>query len=127
MPRNLLLKTALLTGPSAALVLATTLCTPVHAASTPVAKNPFIIDFHSCKKPVYPEADLRAKHEGVVTLGFKLDEHGTVTDSKVVKSSGFAGLDEEARSAIAKCRFNAAEPGAKPEEWTLVKYDWSLK
>jgi len=36
------------------------------------------LDFHSCAKPEYPRADVQAGHQGVVKLGFLVDESGRV-------------------------------------------------
>lgn len=126
MSRNLLSMNVLLAGLTATL-MAATLAVPAHAASEPAAKEKRLIDFDSCAKPEYPKADLQAKHEGTVTLEFKLDPKGAVTDSKIVKSSGFSGLDEEARTAIAKCHFSAIKAGVTSEESAPVKYVWKLK
>lgn len=87
-----------------------------------------VLDFASCAKPEYPQADLQAKHEGTVDLHFLVNPDGSVGDSKVLKSSGFTGLDEAARTALAKCRFQPAAARGKPvKEWTKVMYVWSLK
>jgi protein TonB len=86
------------------------------------------LDFRSCAKPQYPRADVQASHEGTVKLGFLVDENGKVKDSKVIKSSGFATLDEAARSALAQCSFQPAVKKGKPvQEWTKVQYAWELK
>jgi protein TonB len=86
-----------------------------------------VMKFSSCTKPQYPHADIQAGHQGTVTLAFLVDETGRVKDSKVVKSSGFASLDEAAHTALAKCSFQAARKDGKPvQEWTNVQYVWSL-
>lgn len=123
--RNLLSMNALFAGLSAT-VIAATLATPAHATNKPV-KERRVIDFTSCAKPQYPAADVHAEHTGTVTLLFKLDQKGAVTESKVEKSSGFPSLDEEARSAIAKCQFSPAKAGVKYDTWTPVQYVWMLK
>lgn len=85
-------------------------------------------DFDSCTKPQYPHADVQAGHQGTVSLGFLVDETGQVKDSKVVDSSGFATLDEAAREAIAKCRFQPALENGKPvQKWAKVQYMWTLR
>jgi len=85
------------------------------------------IDFASCAKPVYPQADVQAGHQGTVTLGFLVDENGGVTDSKVTGSSGFMGLDIAAQTALAKCSFHPALENGKPvQKWAYVKYVWTL-
>ncbi|MGF6272779.1 bla regulator protein BlaR1 [Massilia sp. UYP11] len=87
-----------------------------------------LADFHSCAKPEYPEADHKARHEGTVELGFLVGLDGKVKENKVQKSSGHAGLDEAARSALVKCSFKPALANGKPvQAWTKVSYIWQLK
>ena len=86
-----------------------------------------IAEFSSCAKPTYPAADLGAKHEGTVDLSFLVGADGKVKENKVEKSSGHAGLDEAARSALVKCSFKPALAGGKPvQAWTKVSYVWQL-
>ncbi|MCP3104482.1 TonB-dependent siderophore myxochelin receptor MxcH [Myxococcus sp. K15C18031901] len=55
----------------------------------------------------YPEAEHSAGREGEVLLRLTLDEHGTVTDSEVVRSAGPA-FDEALRTASRSFRFEPA-------------------
>jgi protein TonB len=104
-----------------------------QAASSPPANDSAVtaratLEFRSCAKPQYPKADLEGHHEGAVTLGFLVDENGRVMVSKVMESSGFATLDEAARSALATCGFLPALDNGKPvQQWTSVKYVWTLR
>jgi len=83
--------------------------------------------FKSCAKPQYPQTDLQARHEGTVTVGFLVDATGRVQESKVAESSGFAGLDEAARTSLANCSFQPALEHGKPvQQWTIVRYVWTL-
>jgi len=85
------------------------------------------IDFASCAKPVYPQADMQAGRQGTVTLGFLVDENGHVKDSKVTQSTGFRGLDMGAQIALGKCSFQPARENGKPVEgWAQVQYVWTL-
>jgi D-alanyl-D-alanine endopeptidase (penicillin-binding protein 7) len=87
-----------------------------------------VLDFKSCEKPHYPQADVAAGHEGTVTLGFNVDESGNVTASSVTRSSGYAGMDEAARSAIGKCSFRPALKDGKPvAARAKIQYVWTLK
>jgi D-alanyl-D-alanine endopeptidase (penicillin-binding protein 7) len=89
--------------------------------------RPAIADFSSCRKPMYPQADITAGHEGTVTLSFLVDTDGTVADSKVLYSTGFAGLDMAAQQAIHKCRFlPALRHGRSVRAWTAIQYIWTL-
>jgi D-alanyl-D-alanine endopeptidase (penicillin-binding protein 7) len=102
---------------------------PVAApmADSVVPDTRAIADFRSCAKPHYPAEDLAAKHQGTVSLGFLIGQDGMVHDSAVRKSSGYASLDDAARSAIARCKFSPALAGGKPvETWADVQYVWTL-
>lgn len=86
------------------------------------------LDFASCAKPTYPHADVQARHQGTVKLGFLVDATGRVKESKVTSSSGFATLDEAARTALETCSFHPAQANGKPvEQWTTVQYVWTLQ
>jgi D-alanyl-D-alanine endopeptidase (penicillin-binding protein 7) len=98
------------------------------AAHTKSVRQQAVVDFNSCRKPEYPRADLDAGHQGTTTLGFMLDEHGTVLDAFVRKSSGHAGLDEAARGALALCSFRPAlEDGMPVRTMVPVQYVWTLE
>lgn len=86
-----------------------------------------IAEFSSCARPKYPAADLGARHEGTVDLRFLVGADGKVKEDSIEKSSGHAGLDEAARSALVKCSFKPAQAGGKPvQAWTKVSYVWQL-
>ena len=87
-----------------------------------------MMDFSSCRKPQYPHADLAAGHEGTVTLAFRVDAAGLVTESKVLRSSGFSTMDEAARTSLQLCRFIPALQQGRPVPATVpVQYVWTLK
>ncbi len=99
------------------LALLSTLTACAHAGSHDSTQRP-VVDFSSCAKPAWPQADLKAGRTGTVTLNFTVDENGAVKDSAIIKSSGHPALDEAARSGIAKCRFKNG-PGN-----TNLQYVW---
>ena len=87
-----------------------------------------VVDFNSCTKPRYPQAELAAGHEGTVRLAFLVSREGAVQQATVSKSSGYAALDEAARGAIARCSFKPAAVDGKPvAKLTFVQYVWTLK
>ena len=87
-----------------------------------------VLDFKTCRKPHYPRADLAAGHQGTVTLAFMVDERGQVADSSIAKSSGYAAMDEAARSALALCSFHPALEDGKPvRQVAHVQYVWTLQ
>jgi D-alanyl-D-alanine endopeptidase (penicillin-binding protein 7) len=89
--------------------------------------RPAIADFTSCRKPMYPQADIAAVHEGTVTVNFLIDTDGTVADARVLRSSGFRGLDMAAQTALRQCRFSPAiRHGQAVRSWTPVQYVWTL-
>jgi bla regulator protein BlaR1 len=87
-----------------------------------------VVDFSSCSKPHYPQADLDAGHVGTATLKFRIDARGGVMEAAVAGSSGHAGLDEAARAALAKCSFSPAraQDGRPVPSWVHVQYVWTL-
>jgi D-alanyl-D-alanine endopeptidase (penicillin-binding protein 7) len=87
-----------------------------------------IVDFKSCAKPEWPQGALQAGHTGTVTLAFRIDANGKVTDSKVKNSSGHADLDQAAREGIQKCTFIPGSKGGKlVPTWTQMQYVWTLQ
>ncbi len=102
-------------------------CLALSASAHAAADQAAVADFNSCARPHYPDADVKAGHQGTVTLGFLVAADGSVKQSKVDKSSGFATMDEAARSALEKCRFKPAVKGGQiVEAWTKVQYVWTL-
>jgi bla regulator protein blaR1 len=88
--------------------------------------TPPLANFQSCAKPEWPQSDFTAGHNGTVTLSFLISAEGKPIDSKVVKSSGYPGLDEAARVGINKCSFKPAMQNGKPvEAWMKMQYVWT--
>jgi D-alanyl-D-alanine endopeptidase (penicillin-binding protein 7) len=119
--------------PALGLVLAC--AASAHALATrdgPVARTAgltrsAVADFSTCRKPHYPQADIAASHEGTVTLNFRVDASGFVTDSTILRSSGYASMDEAARGALLRCRFAPALRNGQPvPTWQPVQYVWTL-
>ena len=107
-------------------------CLSVYANAAPdptkAEKTHAVADFKSCAKPVWPAESLKNENQGTVTLSFLVGVDGKVKDSAIKKSSGFAPLDEAARSGIAKCSFKPATVAGQPvEDWMMMQYRWTLK
>lgn len=102
-----------------------------HAVAGDSAVRPTqkaVADFSTCAKPKWPPASLAAIEPGTVTLAFRVDAGGNITESKVRKSSGHPALDEAAREGIAKCHFKPARKDGKPvASWMGMQYVWMLK
>lgn len=93
----------------------------------PAPEQRAIVDFRSCHKPLWPQADLQAEHTGTVTLKFRVDADGKVRESGVVRSSGHPGLDQAARIGIEKCSFIPARTRGQPvAAWAQMQYVWVL-
>jgi D-alanyl-D-alanine endopeptidase (penicillin-binding protein 7) len=87
-----------------------------------------LADFRSCTKPEWSTPDLLAQHQGTVTLQFLVSQDGTAVQSRVLKSSGYRGLDDAARTGIAKCHFKPATHDGQPvQEWMRMQYVWTLE
>lgn len=63
--------------------------------------------------PEYPRLAKRRGYEGVVTLEVLISQEGRVLEVRLLKSSGYSMLDEEARRAVKTYRFH---PGRKDGE-----------
>lgn len=102
--------------------------TPEPATPEAVKKTPATVRFTTCAKPVWPKEALRKEQTGTVTLSFLIDADGNVSDSKLVKSSGYELLDNAALEGIRKCRFNPALVDGKPVAvWQQMQYVWTLE
>jgi len=87
-----------------------------------------IVDFSTCAKPEWSQADLQAEHTGTVHLRFLIAADGRVTRSQVLKSSGYPGLDQAARVGIEKCRFKPGTSNGKlVASWVRMQYVWVLQ
>lgn len=87
-----------------------------------------VVDFSTCAKPEWPKSSLRNEETGTVQLSFLISADGRVTESKVVKSSGFRDLDRAAVAGITKCRFKPATVDGVPQEgWQQMQYVWTLE
>ncbi|ATQ76859.1 hypothetical protein CR152_21785 [Massilia violaceinigra] len=81
----------------------------------------------SCAKPVFPEASLRSRQEGTVTLSFLIGTDGAVKGAKIVKSSGFHLLDMAAHDGIRRCVFSPSiVDGKAVDAWMQMQYVWTL-
>jgi len=62
------------------------------------------------KPPPYPEIAREREWEGIVNLSIQINRSGIVTKVEILKSSGFAILDEAASNAAKNWRFNNTDP-----------------
>jgi protein TonB len=64
-------------------------------------------------EPEYSEEARKAHFQGTVLLQIVIDEHGTPTNFKIIRTLGL-GLDEKAVEAVAKWRFRPGMKNGKP-------------
>jgi TonB family protein len=80
-----------------------------------------------CAPPVYPPEAVQARMTGVSMMAFLVGSDGTVRESRLLKSSGYAILDRTAEAALRLCRFKPAlKNGHTVAAWQPVQYAWSL-
>ena len=90
--------------------------------SSPGATGAFIQSFVPARPifgthtiPPYPPLATRLGHEGNVTLHVAIDPNGIVTNAQIIRSSGFAELDEAAADWVcAHWRYRPAERNGAP-------------
>jgi protein TonB len=64
--------------------------------------------------PSYPELARKAGHAGVVILRVSVSERGRVSALHIVKSSGYALLDDRARTTVLRWTFKPARRDGRP-------------
>ena len=97
-----------------------------RTASAPAQPQQQVPDQH-CAPPVYPQEALQARMSGVSMMAFLVGSDGTVRESRLLKSSGHAILDQAAEAALRLCRFKPAlKNGHTVAAWQPVQYAWSL-
>lgn len=80
-----------------------------------------------CAPPVYPQEALQARMSGVSMMAFLVGSDGAVREARLLKSSGYAILDQAAEAALRLCRFKPAlKNGHTVAAWQPVQYAWSL-
>ncbi|MBC7404769.1 MAG: energy transducer TonB [Cytophaga sp.] len=85
------------------------------------------LDKNSCGKFEYPKAALINEETGIVSLSLLVATDGTVTDSKLDKSSGSKTLDKAAVKIYSACKYSPATKDGKSEQaWTKIEHVWSL-
>ena len=81
----------------------------------------------ACKPPEYPAASIQNREEGVTEVSLLIATDGHVKQTKLIKSSGYKVLDDNARAALALCHFTpASEDGFPVESWGKMAYTWSV-
>lgn len=94
-----------------------------------VIKPPFINFSKAECRPAYPIAALREEQTGTVRLSVLVEIDGTISEVKILSSSGFPLLDNAVRDRML-AKICKGEPGAvdgQPQKATIkVQYVWKL-
>lgn len=75
----------------------------------------------------YPQVSRANEDQGTTTALFYVSATGSVTETKLEKSSGFRDLDKAARRGLSKCKFTpGTKDGVPTATWTRINYIWAL-
>ena len=86
------------------------------------------LDLNTCQKPSYPAEAAKKGEAGTTELAFLVARDGRITQSKVLKSSGSAQLDQAALTQLATCKVQAGSKNGKPvQSWLKLAYEWKLE
>ncbi|WP_426578323.1 energy transducer TonB [Xenorhabdus stockiae] len=67
----------------------------------------------------YPRKAKRMKQEGTVTVNFILQDDGSITAAKIIQSSGYSAMDNEALKALSLAKSIGPKPTTLPADITL--------
>jgi protein TonB len=97
------------------------------AEEAPVTPPRFDADYLNNPAPVYPNMSRRLREIGVVQLRVRVNAAGEPLDIQLFKSSGYTRLDDSARAAVQKWKFQPAKRnGGSVEAWVIVPVEFSL-
>lgn len=81
-----------------------------------------------CTPPRYPDESIEMEEEGTVLFNFLIEVDGHVAESKLIKTSGFNRLDQAAKAAFERCRFQPGTVDGVPEKsWVQQSFEWKIK
>ncbi|MEY3971525.1 MAG: hypothetical protein RLZZ80_1223 [Pseudomonadota bacterium] len=99
-----------------------------EAAASEVIQPKFDADYLNNPKPGYPSISRRLGEEGVVMLRVYVSAQGTPDQIQLLKSSGFARLDQAAQEAVGRWRFVPARQGKiATAAWVQVPVSFQLR
>jgi protein TonB len=94
---------------------------------SPVAPPRFDAGYLNNPAPVYPNMSRRLREAGIVQLRVRVSAAGEPLDIQLFKSSGYGRLDDSARNAVQKWKFQPANRnGVAVEAWVIVPIEFSL-
>jgi protein TonB len=106
---------------------------PALASTAPLAapaqtKTISGVQYLEAPQPVYPPLARRAAEEGKVTLRVLVNQQGRAEQVELRRSSGYDRLDESARQAVLKARFQPhLEDGVAVAVYALVSINFSIQ
>jgi protein TonB len=96
-------------------------------ALAPITAARFDADYLQNPKPVYPPMSRRMNEEGKVVLRVRVSAQGQPLAVEIKQSSGYARLDEAAKTAVERWRFVPARQGSEAiEASVLVPLNFTL-
>jgi len=99
-----------------------------EAAAADVIQPKFDADYLNNPRPGYPSISRRLGEEGVVILRVYVSAQGTPDQIQLLKSSGFARLDQAAQEAVGRWRFVPARQGKIAiAEWVDIPLTFQLR
>lgn len=99
-----------------------------EATASEVIQPKFDANYLNNPKPGYPSISHRLGEEGVVMLRVYVSAQGTPDEIQLLKSSGFARLDQAAQEAVARWRFVPARQGKIAiAEWVDIPITFQLR
>ena len=99
-----------------------------QAAPAAVTQPRFDADYLNNPKPAYPSMSKRLGEEGQVLLRVLVGQEGEAEQIQVLRSSGFARLDEAAQAAVSRWRFVPAKVGSNATTaWVQVPVTFELR
>jgi periplasmic protein TonB len=94
---------------------------------SPVTPPVFDAAYLNNPAPAYPNMSRRLREVGVVQLRVRVGATGEPLDVLLAKSSGYVRLDDSARAAVQKWKFQPAKRnGNAVEAWVIVPVEFSL-
>jgi periplasmic protein TonB len=83
---------------------------------------------HPPRPPVYPRVALKRRQQGEVLLKALVNENGKTENIKLIKSSGYAALDDSALRAVSGWEFEAARSnGNSIRAWIKVPVEFYIR
>lgn len=97
------------------------------AQEAPVSPPVFDAAYLNNPAPVYPNMSRRLREVGTVQLRVRVSAAGEPMDIQLAKSSGYPRLDDAAKAAVQKWKFEPAKrSGGAIEAWVIVPVEFSL-